>query len=173
MGPGVLEKIWDFFTPPDPPISDFIGEEASMAKAEGHLKKAVNWGQRLSWSFSAVVFFLILATFTPWGYIRADQLKDKVEAAVKSSDLSKAVEGIRSEQQHSKTEQTAMKVELSEVKAKLETMTPVLNEIYKASTAATICRLLAGKLRAEADAEQTKYRAVAGEFYPESRCGGK
>jgi hypothetical protein len=170
---GVILGVLDFFRPPDPPMTDFFGPEASMARIEFHMKALHIWRTKVTYTLAAGALFLLVSFFTSLGLVFSKDLPVKVDGAVKNSSLAKSVEEIRVEQQLSKTEQTAMKADISQVKQQLDTMTPVIKEIYKGSIASTICRLLASNLRKEADTEQTKYKSVDGDYYPESRCGGK
>lgn len=162
----VAEKVLNFFKPPDLLLSDLIGDTATMATREACVTNVRKYLVKVSWTLVAGAVIVMIALFTPWGLVRSSDLANKVEAAVKSSELAKSVEAI-------KTEQQEMKAEVTKINAKLDSINPVLTELYKASTAQTICRMLENKLREAADKEQDKYKTIAGEYYPESRCGGK
>ncbi len=162
----VVDRLLLFFTPPSLPVSELFGAESTMATREKHIARLRTYHRRVSYTLMGLLCLVIIALFTPWGIVRSSDLAEKVEAAVKSSELAKSVEQIKVEQQ-------TTKVELASVKATLSSMTPVLNELYKVATAQTICSLLNNKLREAADKEQDKYKTIAGEYYPESRCGGK
>jgi hypothetical protein len=157
---GLFKSIWEWFTPPDPPITDFY-PTLDIQKVEGHMKAYRAWSLKVSGTLVVFSVGIIIACFTPWGFVKAGDLDAKLSAAVQQT-----VAAIIKDQQAAK--------------AQNDQIARSINEILRAQTANTICRILNNKVtdvaeraqrRADADNEQEKYKAVTGEYYPESRCG--
>lgn len=166
-----IKSLWAFFCPPDPKVSDLMGPEASMSKVEDALKNGYWWRVKVSLTLIGLFILAMAALFSPWGFVTASDLKQVVDAKVEES------------MKTMKAEQQQIKADVAELKATQIQQTFVLNEILKTSIATNICRLLARRqresneaervaLRTDIDTEQGKYKAVAAEYYPESRCGG-
>lgn len=171
----MAERAWAFFHPPDPPFSEVFGESADPEKVRQHMRAISNWRMKVSVTLLALVFGVIIAAFTPWGFVRAGDADRKIQSVVDSS-VDKKLADI-------KTEQAQMKADLGLLKAQGTTNTISLNEILKSTIASTICRHIVRRskepnaferniIRQDIDVEQGKYKLVAGEYYPESRCGG-
>lgn len=164
---GWLGAIWNFFTPPDPPVSDLFTDPTIIVKAEKHMKAMRWWRVRVSGSLFAITLALIWSV-SPWGFVFARDMDEKVTTSVQN-----AVKEIAAEQ-------GKIKQDISEIKVQNSQMASVLRDIQRASTVAALCRTLNRRVsdqsevnqrRTDADTEQDKYKALTGEFYPESRCG--
>lgn len=139
------------------------------------MKALYVWRMKVSITLIVLLIGVIVATFTPWGFVRAGDADKKIEAAV-SVSVDKKLADIQ-------TEQTQMKADLTLLKAQGSSNTAVLNEILKSTIASNICRHVTRRakevnaaertaIRQDIDVEQGKYKLVSGEYYPESRCGG-
>lgn len=157
---GLVKSFWEFFTPPDPPLTDFY-PKIDIQKAEAHMKAYRNWSMKVSGTLALFSVGIVFACFTPWGFVRASDLDQKLNAAVQ-----KTVAAIIKDQELAKAQNNQM--------------AKAINEILRSQTANTICRILNTKVdtesaraqrRSDADSEQEKYREITGDYYPESRCG--
>ncbi len=171
------EKLWAFIGPPEVEISDIMEtSDVDKIKKMNLLSRAL-WFWRLKVSLLTFLSLAYIAwSFTSFGVVRAGDLQGKVDAAVQAS-VKKAVSELQ-------TEQTQIKADVADIKAQNAITAPMLREIVRTSIATNICRIIVRRnkegssaerasLRTDADVEQEKYKAIAGEYYPESRCGGE
>lgn len=175
MGGGFWRGLWDFFVPPDPPLSDFmiIDDFDQRSKAEEAMKALRYWRLKVSGTLVLGAGLAIWA-FTPWGFVKADEFGRRLDQAVTES-VQRAVKDI-------KEDQARINAKLAEINSRGERQEAVLEEILRSQIAATVCRIIVrrnvetdsaerGRLREDADKEQEKYKSLVGDYYPESRCG--
>jgi hypothetical protein len=155
-----VRGVWEFFCPPDPSFSEIFGENADPVKIEEHMKALYKWRLKVSGTMALLVAGVIIASFTPWGFLRAGDVESVVERKLGE-----------------------IKSEIASLKLQNAQMAPAITEILKSTTTTDICRIVARRkieksaieqeaLRGSLDVAQGKYKALTGEFYPESRCGG-
>lgn len=169
---GIAEKVWAFFTAPDlqPVVEETEFQNPQQARTVGRFVRSFDmWGVKISMTFLAITIFAVWATTL--GFVRAGDVDAKVKSEVKA-----AVAELE-------TRQNEIRDDVALIKEQNWRMEGALNEILKSTTATSICRILARRqretdqaeraaLRLDIDEEQAKYRTAAGEYYPESRCGG-
>lgn len=167
MDGGFWGGLWNFFVPPDPPLSDFvnINDADQRLRAEEHMKQLRYWRFKVTGSLVLAVGVLGWSV-TPWGFVQAGDLKAKIEEVL--APLKETQE---------KQDQRLKNLELVSTSS-----ARALNELVANGVATDICRIVIrerkevdpgerGALRADKDDKQRRYEGLMGKYYPEERCG--
>lgn len=160
MNLGLLGKAWDFFQPPDfDQLLDALNMEdvEEYSKWANFVKSLERYGNKISWTFFAILLFVLFA-FSPWGFVLAGNQAKQIDDKLKTTE--ERLSGIE-------TQNAAMKSSLDELVAE-KVANGICRIVVRLRKEVDVTEIVA--LRNDLTNAQKRYKALTTENYPETRC---